>query len=190
MPAIVQCVKHRGQYHVTTITNISAISRALRIDVRALVKHFVRTLCTQAKLTAQNVLEIKGAHCPEALNRALRLFINRYILCKTCDLPELQFAAQKSSKAVRVKCCACGRTDTVRVVDDRMYANLRTTTTLLSKKPKCTNGRDSEALLSDALDETTSQLDGWSDSVGQHAVEMRRKQELGTAHGNLARLIQ
>ena len=89
----------------TNIKNLPAVASALRVPDSAILKYF----CSELGANAEGTSIVKGQHTLEDLQKHLDKFINRYVLCKKCKLPELTHEVNK--KNLIGICRSCGNTD-------------------------------------------------------------------------------
>lgn len=100
-------IECRTKFTITYITNIYDIADDLKTEVSYLVKHFGQDLNTLSKLIEKNEeLQLNGLHPLDKLDASLQKFIDVYILCQKCQLPELKYVAKKDF--LGAKCHACG----------------------------------------------------------------------------------
>eukprot|EP00808_Paulinella_micropora_P005301 g50651.t1 len=93
----------------TVVLNIAEISKALKINPEYPTRFFGYELGAQATFmdTSDRTCAIlKGIHQPAELRRLLEKFINMFILCPTCKLPETRLSVKK--KSVYATCASCG----------------------------------------------------------------------------------
>lgn len=119
MPELESRVKNLGKYNNTYIENLPKVAGALHLNYEVLVKYLGWVLNTQSKFDKKTEeVQLKGEFTHEVLKETLRKFIDKYILCLKCSLPELDFQCKK--KAMRIKCRACGHSEMCDLTD-RVY---------------------------------------------------------------------
>ena len=124
MPQIASRIKNLGKYNNTYIENLFDVATSLHINQEILTKFFGWTLNTQAKLDKKTKeVQLKGEFQHNILVETLRKFINKYILCSKCSLPELDFQTKK--KTMKIKCRACGHSELCDL-NDRVYKAIKT----------------------------------------------------------------
>ena len=97
----------RTKHNLTFVLNLKEISKALHVDHKALAKSLAQSLSTGTKfLEKSDEFQINGLHGKEKIMLEVRNFIKNYILCPTCDLPELTYLPKK--KLLGIRCMACG----------------------------------------------------------------------------------
>ena len=106
MPQPIIRFKYQGKYNQTYISNITKISKSLHINPMVVVKYFGSHLNTQSKLINDCELSLRGNFRSDILKNSLKNFIEKFILCKKCNLPELEFKVKR--KNLQMRCKACG----------------------------------------------------------------------------------
>lgn len=116
MPKLNSRIKEKGKFAETFVSNLAEVAQALKVDLRALLKFVESSLGSQFMLgrgTSEDQKDtssyyIKGRFSYETLYQALRGFIDQYVLCTKCGLPELEYKSEiKEKKAIR-SCKSCG----------------------------------------------------------------------------------
>lgn len=138
MPDIEVRYKDNGKYQLSFITNLSKISSALHIESKFIIKFYSQNLNTQSKYNDKlDELQLKGFFDKDKLLRILRLFINKYVLCPECDLPEIIYKIY--SNKIKIKCEACGLHKNIDINEDKIYKYI-----LQCYKPKNKKKRDNK----------------------------------------------
>lgn len=106
MPVLQVKTKNKGQYNDNTISGLEAVAKALKVNVECLNRWFGGALKTQGKVQEAGLI-LKGAFDYVQIEESLRGFIDTYVLCDKCNLPELVYLA-KGKKMLISKCQACG----------------------------------------------------------------------------------
>ena len=104
-------VNYRGknQGAKTLILNISIIAQQLERNVLELCEFFKHKYNTRINYDSDaKVCELKGTIMRDVLQDDLRLFIQEFIICNQCGLPETEYRIKKTSKKLRKKCRSCG----------------------------------------------------------------------------------
>lgn len=97
----------RTKHNLTYLLNLSEIAKSLKVSPDSLAKYLGNGLSTMTKYSEKNrELQINGLHGKDLIMKEVRKFIKEYILCPTCDYPELDYLPKK--KAMKIKCRACG----------------------------------------------------------------------------------
>ena len=118
MPAIE--VKHEGggQYTKTLITNLKKVAEALNTSAE-IINHFLAVeLGTKSSSSSDHSearLFLRGTHKAANLQDQLDKYINIYVKCGECNIPEghLQIRGKKKSKTVWTYCPSCGHNQDV-----------------------------------------------------------------------------
>jgi len=112
MPRILSKQESRGNGKKTSIINLGDISRALKTDPVYLTKFFGYELCSEASYSNRECegerVVVKGHHDPVAFQTVVDKFIEKYVLCPGCNLPETDMVVKKG--LVVAACKACGWT--------------------------------------------------------------------------------
>ncbi len=109
----------------TWILNINSIAEALKRDVKLLEKYLGICCATSCKMNKQNILEINSVVDIPTLDLHLRIFVERYVLCPSCDLPET--IIDKKNDKIEFNCSACGNINLLPLkikYDTLIYNNL------------------------------------------------------------------
>jgi translation initiation factor 5 len=118
----VEYIKGKRQ---TIIKNIDQLSKKIDRDQSLLAKYFAKSFSTSAKINKKQFLEINAIVSIEKLDESLQNFIDRYILCPSCDNPETTIS-QKNDNIV-FNCSACGGITILNITtkyDQIVYNNL------------------------------------------------------------------
>ena len=113
MPRIVATTQGSGGNVKTKLENIKEVSHALTVPTDYPLKFIGKELGSQTEIK-NDVHLINGSHAPEKLQILLDKFIEKYVLCPKCKLPEVRIFVKKGE--IRCKCRACG---TISKLDDK-----------------------------------------------------------------------
>jgi len=105
-PKIQGKIEGRGNGIKTVLTNIGEISLLLHRDVDEIVKFYGFELGTQTKQKHEHFI-INGAHNDSCLEELLEKYVEKFVLCPVCHLPETDYSIKVKSGLVRHKCKAC-----------------------------------------------------------------------------------
>lgn len=126
MPKLQSRIKDKGKFAETFVSNLPELAKALKVNLPALIKHIDSTLGSQFMLADKKDLSsyyIKGRFSYEQLYEPVRSFIDQYVLCSKCGLPELNYVKdekKKDSEKCSKVCKSCG--NSVRIdAKDRIY---------------------------------------------------------------------
>ncbi|GFE52772.1 eukaryotic translation initiation factor [Babesia ovis] len=107
MPKLQSRIEGRGNGIKTNISNMGDIARALKRPPTYATKFFGCELGAMSKFEeAEEKALINGAHTERALTQILDKFIEMYVLCAECHLPEIEVLVKKGVLCSR--CNACG----------------------------------------------------------------------------------
>eukprot|EP01139_Manchomonas_bermudensis_P014419 Amastigsp_a508472_1412.p2 type:complete len:453 gc:universal Amastigsp_a508472_1412:259-1617(+) len=107
MPKLIAVVEGRGNGIRTRISNLPDIARALKCRADYPLKFFGFELGAQSKWNEkEQACIVNGAHQAPDLQRLLGEFINKFVLCPRCALPETDLEVKKG--CVYANCSACG----------------------------------------------------------------------------------
>ena len=99
------------QKHKTIIDNIEQVCVDLKVSSDLLYKFFKSRFSVSMNLSNQ-VLSTSAKISYSEFEQALREFIEIYILCKSCKLPELEISCQKNG--ITRKCTSCSFSDYIK----------------------------------------------------------------------------
>lgn len=107
MPRMISKIEGRGNGIKTNIANMGDIAKSLKRPPMYVTKFFGCELGAMAKFEdAEEKAIINGAHNEKDLTTILDKFIEMYVLCMGCHLPEIDMNVKKG--ALNYKCNACG----------------------------------------------------------------------------------
>ena len=118
----VEYIKGKKQ---SIIKNIIEMCKKIDRDAPTLAKFFAKAFSTSAKLNKQKFLEINAIISTDDLDKCLQEFIDRYILCPSCDNPETIIT--KKGNNIEFDCTACGSLSILEVknkYDQIIYNNI------------------------------------------------------------------
>jgi len=108
MPRLQTKVEGRGNGIKTVIPNMADIAAALHCDPGYPTKFFGIELGAQSKFDmTREVAIVNGRHDAPDLAGLLDKFIDQFVLCPTCKLPEINMHVTKQG-SIKVDCRACG----------------------------------------------------------------------------------
>mmetsp|Transcript_124933 Transcript_124933/g.221342 ORF Transcript_124933/g.221342 Transcript_124933/m.221342 type:complete len:546 (-) Transcript_124933:222-1859(-) len=114
MPRLITKMEGRGNGIKTCIVNMADVARAIKRPPQYTTKWFGNELGAQSTYIdkegeKEERFLIHGAHDPSVFQGLLDEFIEKYVCCQNCDLPEVDLTIKKG--CLRGKCKACGWTD-------------------------------------------------------------------------------
>lgn len=110
MPRLIPKVEGRGNGIKTVIVNVADIATSLNRDASEITKFFGCELGAQTTMLAEDDRYIvNGAHSPQDLQNLMHKYIELFVLCKNCHLPETHYKVKGDT--ISQKCVACGSKD-------------------------------------------------------------------------------
>lgn len=107
MPQLSLRFEGRGNGQKTIILNLKDVSDALDRPQEALIRYFSIELNAQCKKESDSSrVSINGSFTAEQLLATLNTFIDTFVLCPKCHLPETMLTIRKD--ILRHKCKSCG----------------------------------------------------------------------------------
>lgn len=108
MPPVLGKVEGRGNGIKTRIVNCAEVAKALHRQPGYVVKFFGCELGAQTKIDDKNATYIvNGAFQQNVLAETLKKFIDMFVLCTNCNLPETDLKLKKNGNITQ-SCNACG----------------------------------------------------------------------------------
>lgn len=108
MPAIKSSLGGKGNGIFTTFQNLHDVGKYLNHPGLLLLK-FLSTF--NGSMPNEEKMSITGGYNNEELQRALQLYINRFVICPKCGVPETIPQLKKENKKsniLELKCSSCG----------------------------------------------------------------------------------
>lgn len=102
----------KGGTKKTYLDNVSDVCKDLKVPVEHLVYYLANKLGSLQKRDQINYY-LCGHHDCEPLDRIMKEYIRRYVLCSVCDLPELDFKCLETG--IELSCRACGGSRVIKV---------------------------------------------------------------------------
>lgn len=112
MPKVLGKVEGRGNGIKTVLMNVTDVAASLNRDAPEITKFFgceLGSQTTYANDTDRAV--VNGAHRDQDLQNHLSRYIENFVLCKNCRLPETHYKIKDGM--ISQKCLACGSKDVV-----------------------------------------------------------------------------
>ncbi|CAE7874788.1 EIF5, partial [Symbiodinium sp. KB8] len=108
MPRLASKTEGRGNGIKTNVLNVTDLAVALSRPANVIIKFFGIELGAQSKFDVEKTKgTVNGAHQTGDLQTLTHTFIQKFVLCPECNLPETQLTVKKSGQ-VWHKCSACG----------------------------------------------------------------------------------
>lgn len=112
MPAVFGKIEGSGNGIKTAIPNISDVALSLHRQPGEVNKFFGTELGAQTRYSAETDRAIvNGAHTDATLQELIHRYIEKFVLCPNCNLPETEYKIK--SDVIYHKCAACGAKETV-----------------------------------------------------------------------------
>jgi len=108
MPLVIAKVEGRGNGIKTRIVNCYDVARALHRLAGYVCKFFGCELDAQTKIDdSEGIYIVNGSFQQNVLQDVLKKFIDMFVLCTSCSLPETDLKLRKNG-AITQACNACG----------------------------------------------------------------------------------
>lgn len=187
MPRLIIKKESSGNGTKVCVTNLGEVANALNTPPDYIMKWFAVELGAQARYT-KDVREgqraiINGAPDTKALQTLLDRFIEKYILCTKCGLPETDMYLKHGS--VKSRCRACGKrasVDNVHKVGSFIAKHLLQN----ESREKCTTGdvpNDKQPANKDEIMETPKEVAAKSRKSKSSETRRKHEKELGASIG-------
>lgn len=112
MPRLMSKIEGRGNGIKTIIPNMVEIATSLNRPPTLPTKFFGCELGAQTRWEAEaEKSTVNGAHTAQVLQHLLNVFIDKFVLCPKCHLPETALVVKKG--LIQHKCSACGAKEAV-----------------------------------------------------------------------------
>jgi len=112
MPAVFGKIEGSGNGIKTAIPNISDVATSLHRDPGEVNKFFGTELGAQTRYNAETDRAIvNGAHTDATLQDLIHRYIEKFVLCPNCNLPETDYKIK--SGVIYHRCAACGAKEMV-----------------------------------------------------------------------------
>ncbi len=112
MPTVYGKIEGRGNGIKTVVPNISDLALSLKRDAGEVNKFFGCELGSQTTYNADSDRAVvNGAHTDAVLQQLVHKYIELFVLCPNCRLPETEYKIK--SGCIYHKCMACGAKEMV-----------------------------------------------------------------------------
>lgn len=101
-----------AQKNKTVISNIKKVCDDLAVNPEMLYKFFKKRFSISMNMDKQYILSTSKQITYDEFEKVLREFIEKYVLCRQCNLPELSYNNEKN-KIIRI-CKSCSFTDSIK----------------------------------------------------------------------------
>ena len=138
MPRIIGKVEGRGNGIKTVLVNVESVALSLNREPAELTKFFGTELGAQTTYSAElDRAVVNGAHQTSDLQALICIYVEKFVLCKQCRLPEAHYKIKAG--IIEQRCLACG-------TKDQCDMSHKLTTFILAqhKKAKIESAKDSK----------------------------------------------
>lgn len=112
MPAVFGKIEGSGNGIKTVIPNITDVGTSLHRSPAEVNKFFGTELGAQSRYSAETDRAIiNGAHTDATLQDLIKRYIDKFVLCPNCNLPETEYKIKNDT--IFHKCMACGAKEMV-----------------------------------------------------------------------------
>jgi translation initiation factor 5 len=134
MPPISGTIAGKGNGIFTIFNNLNDVAKHLNQPTFILLKFisvYFGSMANEEKMT------ITGGYKNDELQKALQVYINRFVICPSCGVPETipQLIGSKKDINIELKCSACGKTTTVVCNNKNEHKGLDIIIKYLQKNP-------------------------------------------------------
>jgi len=122
MPVLQREIKGNGNGIYTIITNLNDVSKYINHPPTILLK-FLSSY--NGSMANEEKMSITGSYTSDELQKTLQIYINRFVICSKCNIPETIPQINKQSKkniTLELKCSSCGSISTVLCNKNEMKA--------------------------------------------------------------------
>jgi translation initiation factor 5 len=103
MDKVIICNKGNGNRLFTIINNLENISKSINTPIEILYKFIANDLGTNYN---EKIKSINGTHTQEEIQQSIFNYINNFVICSKCKIPELSYSL--NNQKIESKCSACG----------------------------------------------------------------------------------
>eukprot|EP00467_Chlorarachnion_reptans_P019263 CAMPEP_0114519100 /NCGR_PEP_ID=MMETSP0109-20121206/18813_1 /TAXON_ID=29199 /ORGANISM="Chlorarachnion reptans, Strain CCCM449" /LENGTH=359 /DNA_ID=CAMNT_0001699797 /DNA_START=219 /DNA_END=1298 /DNA_ORIENTATION=- len=185
MPRVQSKIEGRGNGIKTVIPNMPDIAKALNCPPEFPTKFFGIELGAQSKWEAKSERAIvNGEHHVPALQPIMTKFIEMFILCPRCGLPEIKWKVTKS--AIKIDCAACGHNGQINTAHRLLQFILKQKSAKKKGKGSTKAERRARKMKNQSSGKVSSKKDEeeeeeeqveWFTDTSKEAVEERKKKE-------------
>ena len=108
MPVLQSEIKGNGNGIYTIITNLNDVSKYINHPPTILLK-FLSSY--NGSMANEEKMSITGRYTSDKLQKTIQIYINRFVICSKCNIPETIPQINKQSKKniiLELKCSSCG----------------------------------------------------------------------------------
>lgn len=109
-------IKHEGRTGgtKTRLTNLAEIAGAIGRPEEFIMKYITNKLSCASYVKESNYI-LQGTFTLEQIKDALYAYIQEYVLCPTCKLPETVLSYSGKTSVLSHKCAACGAKTSIKI---------------------------------------------------------------------------
>jgi translation initiation factor 5 len=146
MPAVFGKIEGSGNGIKTALPNISDVASALHRNPGEVNKFFGCELGAQTRYHAETDRAIvNGSHNDQVLQDLIKKYIDKFVLCSNCNLPETEYRIK--SGIISQKCAACGTKESVDMAH-RLCNYILAEDKRMKQEAKKGGGKDAETKVS------------------------------------------
>tara|TARA_B100000575_G_scaffold294576_1_gene311675 strand:+ start:5281 stop:5778 length:498 start_codon:yes stop_codon:yes gene_type:complete len=120
MPRITVKYEGRGNGKKTCLTNLKDVAESLHRTPDEIIKFMGIDIGAQSKYIEKEQCHIlNGHHIISDINNSLNKYIDIFVICPKCNLPEIPKYKVKN-KTIKMKCLACGNRYTLDSTDHKL----------------------------------------------------------------------
>lgn len=120
---VFQCeIKGNGNCIYTIITNLNDVSKYINHPPTILLK-FLSSY--NGSMANEEKMSITGRYTSDELQKTIQIYINRFVICSKCNIPETIPQINKQSKKniiLELKCSSCGSISSILCNKNEMKA--------------------------------------------------------------------
>lgn len=108
MPSIKSFISGKGNGIQTNITNLNDVCKYINQPPMLILK-FISVF--NGAMAIESKMSITGSYTNEDLQKVLQVYINRFVICPKCGVPETVPILKKENKKnveIELKCSSCG----------------------------------------------------------------------------------
>lgn len=138
MPSVLLKFEHKGSNSGrTVILNMDEIAKCLSFPPQYILKHMSYTLGAQTQMDCSLRFAINGQHTNSRVQKCIDDFLENFVVCKLCHLPETDMSVNSKKKTIRLNCRACGHSAPVDTKHKMVKYILAHPPKSFKKKVKC-----------------------------------------------------
>jgi translation initiation factor 2 beta subunit (eIF-2beta)/eIF-5 len=93
----------------TIINNLESIAKSINTPVEILYKYIANDLGSNYN---EKKKSMNGNHTHEKIQESIYKYINDFVICNKCGIPEVNYFLEK--KSIEAKCSACGKLNEIK----------------------------------------------------------------------------